>query len=73
MLEVEMLFSIYKVALKEELEFALEAFINKNHIFPLDDNGDDRPEPTDEEAKRAKAIAERMLSMGKVAVHKQLR
>lgn len=72
MLEIEMLFNAYKVALEEEFEFALEAFINKNDIFsPSDENKADK-KYTDEEIERAKLLSARMMSMKKVKVYKQL-
>ena len=72
MLEVEMLFSAYKIALEEELEFALEAFVNKNHIFSQGDSEEVEREYTAEEIQRSKLMAERMMSMKKVEVRKQL-
>jgi hypothetical protein len=72
MLEIEMLFSAYKVALDEELDFALEAFVNKNHIFPQSDSKEVEREYTAEEIQRSKLMAERMMSMKKIEVRKQL-
>jgi hypothetical protein len=72
MLEVEILFSAYKVALEEELNFSLEAFVNKNNIFAANNGEEADREYTDEEIQRAKLMSERMMFMKKVEVHKQL-
>ena len=73
MIEIEMLFDAYKIALEEELNFSLDAFINKNNIFPEPDRSEKDRQCTDEEIRRAKLIAERMLYMEKVTIQKQLK
>lgn len=72
MLEIEMLFSAYKIALEDELDFALEAFVNKNYIFPDSEEAPRQDKLTLEEIQRAKLMAERMMSMQAVKVRKQI-
>lgn len=72
MLEIEMLFDAYKIALDEEMDFTFEAFINKNNLFPQSNKEKLARDCSDEELQRSKLLMNRMLSMNEVKVHKQL-
>lgn len=55
MLDIELRFSVYKESIKEDIEMLVTAFIQKNHIYPEDDEkyakeiGEETPK---EKAKR---------------------
>lgn len=72
-LEVDMLFDLYRVSLKEELELTLEAFVNRNNIFSKIDGDYEDEDPTKEELERALRVAERMSSVEKTEVQKRLK
>ena len=71
MVEIEMLFDIYKVALSEELDFAFEAFIHKNNIFPPPSGEKFEREETDDSRQKARLMAARMMYMKEVKIRKQ--
>jgi hypothetical protein len=74
-IETLSLFSLYKAALKKDLELLFEAFIFKNSIFNnADDGGDEKAkqELTPEEEKELLRIINMMNVVGRVDAHKAI-
>jgi len=72
-IEIKCRYGIYRKELKEELKITFESFIHKNSIFPPDD-GKEHPEKeyTAEERRRIHRVVNRMGTMDRVEIHKQL-
>lgn len=72
-IEFEYKWSIYKKSMNDQLALFYAAFVNKNHIFHSDDEGQDWEDLTPEEQERRLAISELAKSAKKVNIHKQLK
>ncbi len=75
--EIELMFSLLRDAFKEEVDLLLVAFIHKNKLFGVsapkdDDDEEECPKQTPEEAMRLKRIAALMGNMAPVTIRKAI-
>lgn len=69
--EFKLKYSIYKLALKKEMELTYQAFIQAQGIFPENSTPEEK-EYTAEELANLEKIAMRMSSVDKVSVHQAI-